>query len=86
MSLINDNLSLDHKFRHLARAMNKKAYLVVIGCFIVGVLIGIGGACFCGGVYSGKQIADGLALIREVEIAESGNRAYAEHISTRVHR
>ena len=59
--------------------MNKKAYFVVVGCFIVGVLIGVGGAYFCGGVYSGKQIADGLALFREVEIAESGNRAYAAY-------
>jgi hypothetical protein len=59
--------------------MSKKAYLVSVGCFIVGVFLGVGGAYFCGGAYSGKQIADGLALFKEMEIAESGQRAFAAY-------
>jgi hypothetical protein len=59
--------------------MSKKAYFVAAGCFIFGVLLGIGGAFFFGGAYSGKQIAEGLALFKELEIAESGQRAFAAY-------
>ena len=59
--------------------MSKKAYFVAAGCFIVGVFLGVGGAYFCGGAYSGKQIAEGLALFKEMEIAESGQRAFAAY-------
>src|SRR5881396_3564073 len=50
--------------RHRSHAMSKKPYLFAFGCFIVGVLIGVGGAYFCGMAYWGKQTADGLALMK----------------------
>lgn len=59
--------------------MTRKAYIIALGCFIVGLLLGVGGAYFCGGAYSGKQIADGLALFKEMEIAEAGQRAFAAY-------
>jgi hypothetical protein len=59
--------------------MSKKAYFVAVGCFIGGVLLGVGGGYFCGIAYWGKQMADGLALIKETEIAESGQRAFAAY-------
>lgn len=66
--------------------MSKKAYIVAVGCFIVGVLLGVGGGYLCSMVYWGKQTADGLALMKEMEIAESGQRAFAayQHESTPV--
>lgn len=59
--------------------MSRKAYFVAVGSFIVGLLLGVGGAFFCGGVYSGKKIAEGLALFKEMEIAEFGQRAFAAY-------
>ena len=59
--------------------MSKKPYLFAFGCFIVGVLIGVGGAYFCGMAYWGKQTADCLALMKEMEVAESGERAFAAY-------
>jgi hypothetical protein len=59
--------------------MSKKVYSLAVGCFIVGLFLGVGGACFCGGAYSGKQIADGLTLFKEMEIADSGQRAFAAY-------
>ena len=59
--------------------MGKKANFVAAGCLIFGLLLGVGGAYFCGGAYSGKRIADGLALFKEMEIAESGQRAFAAY-------
>jgi hypothetical protein len=64
---------------HLARVMSEKAYFVAVGCLIAGLFLGVGGAYFCGAAYSGKQIADGLALFKEIEIAESGQRAFAAY-------
>ena len=55
--------------------MSKKAYLIAFGCFIVGVLLGVGG----GMAYWGKQTAQGLALMKEMEIAQYGERAFAAY-------
>jgi hypothetical protein len=52
---------------------------MVFGAFVVGVLLGVAGACFCGMAYSGKRIANGLTLLKEMEIAESGQRAFAAY-------
>jgi hypothetical protein len=43
------------------------------------LLLGVGGACFFGMAYSGKKTADGLALIKEMEIAEAGQNAFAAY-------
>ncbi len=59
--------------------MRKKPYLFAFVCFIVGGLIGVGAAYFYGMAYWGKQAADGLALMKEMEIAESGQRAFAAY-------
>jgi hypothetical protein len=59
--------------------MSKKAYIIAVGCFLGGLLLGVGGTYLCGLAYWGKQTADGLALIKEMEIAESGQRAFAAY-------
>ena len=59
--------------------MSKKAYIIAVGCFIVGVFLGVGGGYMGSMVYWGKQTADGLALIKEMEIAESGQQAFAAY-------
>jgi hypothetical protein len=55
--------------------MSKKAYIIAFGCFIVGVLLGVGGSM----AYWGKQTAQGLALMKEMEIAQYGERAFAAY-------
>jgi hypothetical protein len=59
--------------------MTKKAYFVAVGVFVVGLLLGVGGAYFFSMAYWGKQTADGLALMKEVEIAQYGERAFAAY-------
>ncbi len=59
--------------------MSKKAYLITFGSFIVGVLLGTGGTYLFGMAYWGKQTADGLALIKEVEVSQYGERAFAAY-------
>lgn len=55
--------------------MNKKSYLISVGCFLIGLLLGVGGTCIYGLASWGKKMADGLVMIREIEIVESGQRA-----------
>jgi hypothetical protein len=52
--------------------MSKKAYFVAFGCFIIGLLLGIAGAT----AYLGKSVADGLFLMKDLEVAQSGIRAF----------
>jgi hypothetical protein len=59
--------------------MSKKAYLISIGCFIVGLLLGVGGTYFFVMAHWGRVTADGLALLKEGEIAESGQEAFAAY-------
>jgi hypothetical protein len=59
--------------------MSKKPVLVCIGCFAVGLLLGIGGTYFLGMAYWGKQTADGLVMIRQTELAASGEKAFAAY-------
>jgi len=56
--------------------MSKRAYFVSIGCFVVGLLLGVGGTYFFGMAYWGKQTADGLVMIKQAELAESGEKAF----------
>jgi hypothetical protein len=52
--------------------MNKKAWLVCISCLIAGLAIGY----FCALVHAGGVVANSLALLKEIEITESGKRAF----------
>jgi hypothetical protein len=52
--------------------MKKKIWFVSIGCLIAGFAIGY----FCALVHEGGIIADSLALLKEIEITESGKRAF----------
>lgn len=56
--------------------MSKKTYFISIGCLIVGLMLGIGGTYFFTTVYWGKATANGLFLIKELEIHDSGTRAF----------
>ena len=56
--------------------MTKKAYFISIGCFIVGLMLGIGGTYFFGVAHWGQETANGLFLIKELEVADSGTRAF----------
>ena len=55
--------------------MSKKAYIIAAGCFIVGVLLGVVAST----AYWGKQTMQGLALLKEMEIARYGERAFAAY-------
>jgi hypothetical protein len=55
--------------------MSKKAYIIASGCFIVGILLGVVAST----AYWGKQTVQGLALIKEMEIARYGERAFAAY-------
>jgi hypothetical protein len=55
--------------------MSKKASLIAFGCFIIGV----GSTYFFGMGYWSKQTANGLALIKELEIAESSQQTFAAY-------
>ena len=52
--------------------MKKKIWLIFIGCLIVGLVIG----AFCGVIFTTKQFAETLALLKEGEMSESGERAF----------
>jgi len=41
-------------------------------CFILGLALGVGGAM----VYLGKSVAGALVLLKEIEVAQSGDRAF----------
>jgi hypothetical protein len=62
-----------------SHVVSKKAYFIAVGCFLGGLLLGVSGTCFFGMAYWGKQTAEGLALIQEMEIAESGQLAFAAY-------
>jgi hypothetical protein len=52
--------------------MNKKTWFICIGCLIGGLVVG----AFCGVLYTTKQFAETLALLKETELSESGERAF----------
>ena len=56
--------------------MSKRAYFVSIGCFVIGLALGVGGTYFFAMAHWGKTTADGLFLIKELEVADSGTRAF----------
>ena len=51
--------------------MSKKAYFISAGCFILGLVLGIGGSM----AYLGKVGAEALLLTKAGEIAEAGQQA-----------
>lgn len=55
--------------------MSKKAYIIAAGCFIVGILSRVVAST----AYWGKQTMQGLALLKEMEIARYGERAFAAY-------
>jgi len=57
----------------------KRTFIIATVCFVAGLVLGTGSASFFGDVYSGKQIADGLALFKETEIAAAGERAFTAY-------
>jgi len=62
-----------------SHGMSKKVYCVAVGCFLGGLVLGVGGTYLCGMAYWGKQTGVGLALIKEMEIAECGQRAFVAY-------
>jgi hypothetical protein len=52
--------------------MSRRQCLIAIGCFLLGLVLGVGG----GMTYSGKSIAGALALLKEIELTQSGDRAF----------
>ncbi len=52
--------------------MSKKAILIGTGGFILGLAIGVVGK----EIYDGKSVADGLFLMKELEVARSGEEAF----------
>ena len=51
--------------------MSKKAYFISAGCFILGLVFGIGGST----VYLSKITAQGLVLLKAGELAEASQQA-----------
>jgi hypothetical protein len=52
--------------------MKKKTWFISVGCLIAGLAIGY----FCGLIHGGGTLANTLALLKETELSESGERAF----------
>jgi hypothetical protein len=50
----------------------EKIWLISLGCLATGLVIG----AFCGIIYTTKQFAEALALLKASEMSESGERAF----------